>query len=91
MDLRSTFHEYIVPYVIFRTHQYNAVFLNNKDVYPGYINDEDVVYAINYNGFQKAIPAKYIWQGYIVGADFGDQNVLFKYCVIANLAVPYLG
>jgi hypothetical protein len=83
--------KYVVPYVMFRTHQYNAEFVANDDVYPGYIEDQDVVYAIDYNGFQKAIPAKYIWQGHIVGADFGDQNILFTYCVIANLAIPYLG
>jgi hypothetical protein len=83
--------KYVVPYVMFRTHQYNAEFVGNNDVYTGYIEDQDVVYAIDYNGFQKAIPAKYIWQGHIVGADFGDQNVLFTYCVMTNLAVPYLG
>jgi hypothetical protein len=82
--------KYVVPYVMFRTHQYNAEFVDNNDVYSGYIEDEDIVYAINYNGVQKAIPAKYIWQGHIVGADFGDQNVLFTYCVMTNLAVPYL-
>lgn len=83
--------KYVVPYVMFRTHQYDAEFISNNNVPSDYVEEDDVVYVIDYNGFQKAIPAKYIWQGHIVGADFGDQNVLFTYCVIANLAVPYLG
>ena len=83
--------KYVVPYVMFRTHQHDAEFVSNNDVSPGYMNDKDIVYVINYNGEQKAIPAKYIWQGHIVGADFGGQNILFTYCVMTNLAVPYLG
>lgn len=83
--------KYVVPYAMFRTHQYNAEFMDINDVREDYLQDDDIVYAINFNGEQKAIPAKYIWQGHIVGADFGDQNVLFTYCVMTNLAIPYLG
>ena len=82
--------KYIVPYGMFRTHQYNAEFVQLDAIPSGYIEDNDIVYAIDYNGEQKAIPAKYIWQGHIVGAEFGGDNVLFTYCIMTNLGIPYL-
>lgn len=81
--------KYVVPYVMFRTHQNDAVFVDQNEITSEYLSDDAIVYVIDLNGEQKAYPQSYIWQGHIVGGDFGGQNVLFTYCVMTNLAVPY--
>ena len=53
--------KYVTPYMLFKTHQYDAVFKNVKDT-KDYLEDSDIVYVIDLNGETKAFPRKYIWQ-----------------------------
>jgi hypothetical protein len=81
--------KYVAPYFLFRTHQYNAEYVKAKDA-GGYLEDDDVVFAIDLNGETKAYPRKFMWQTHVVGGDFGDEEVVFTYCVLTNLPTPYM-
>lgn len=81
--------KYVAPYMLFKTHQYDAVFKYVEDA-KGYLEKNDVVYVIDLNGETKAFPRKYIWQTHVVGTSFGDDDVVFTYCVLTNLPSPYL-
>ena len=80
--------KYLSPYILFRTQQYNSEFISIKDAYE-YLKNDDVVFVLDLNGVQRAYPRDYIWQAHIIGGDFADQNVIFTYCVMSNLPVPY--
>ncbi len=81
--------KYMAPYLVFSTHQYNAEYLSIGEAHD-YLKDDDIVFALDFNGVQKAYPREYIWQAHIAGGDFGEDNVLFTYCVLTNLPTPYL-
>jgi hypothetical protein len=74
---------------MFRAQQYDANYISIKDA-ANYLKDEDRVLVVDHNGVQKAFPPDYIWQAHIFGGDFGGDNVVFTYCVLTNLASPYL-
>jgi hypothetical protein len=80
--------KYLSPYILFRTQQYNSEFISIKDAHD-YLNNDDVVFVLDLNGVQKAYPRDYIWQAHIIGGDFGNENVIFTYCVMSNLPIPY--
>ena len=81
--------KYLSPYILFRTQQYNSEFISIKDAHD-YLKNDDVVFVLDLNGVQRAYPRDYIWQAHIIGGDFGDENVIFTYCVMSNLPVPYI-
>jgi hypothetical protein len=74
---------------MFRSQQHNAVYISIPDA-KDYLKNEDRVLVVDYNGVQRAYAPEYIWQAHIFGGDFGNDNVVFTYCVITNLASPYL-
>lgn len=78
----------LTPYILFRAQQDNAEYIPIDQV-DDYMQDDDRVLVINYNGEQKAFPPKAIWQSHIFGADFGGEEVVFTYCIMTNLASPY--
>ena len=80
--------KYLSPYILFRTLQYNSEFISIQDAHD-YLQNDDIVYVLDLNGVQRAYPRDYIWQAHIIGGDFGDENVIFTYCVMSNLPVPY--
>jgi len=80
--------KYVTPYLLFRTHQYDAVYKNVKDT-KDYLEASDIVYVIDLNGETKAFPQKYIWQTHVIGSDFRGEDVVFTYCVLTNLPTPY--
>ncbi len=81
--------KYLTPYLMFRSQQNNAVYISIPDAMD-YLENGDRVLVVDYNGVQKAYPPEYIWQAHIFGGDFGDENIVFTYCVITNLASPFL-
>ena len=81
---------YLVPYLMFPAKQNSAKYVAIHEVSKDYIEDQDIVFVLDYNGDQKAYPPEYMWQSHIFGGDFGDENVVFTYCVIANLPSPYI-
>lgn len=81
---------YLVPYLMFPAKQNNAKYVAIHELSEDYLEDEDIVFVLDYNGEQKAYPPEYMWQSHIFGGDFGDENVVFTYCVIANLPSPYI-
>lgn len=82
--------KYITPYLMFPTQQYNAEFVKNNDVKDNFLSEDEAVFVIDLNDIQKAYPRKSLWQAHVVGADFGDQNVVLTYCVFTNLPSPYI-
>lgn len=81
--------KYLTPYFLFRAKQHSAKYVPIKNV-KGYLKDDDRVLVVDYNGVQKAYPPEYIWQAHIFGGDFGGENVILTYCVMTNLASPYI-
>lgn len=81
--------KYLSPYILFQTQQYNSEFIPIEDAHD-YLKNDDVVYIIDLNGVQRAYPREYIWQAHIIGGDFANENVIFTYCVMSNLPVPYI-
>lgn len=81
--------KYLTPYILFRAQQYNAKYIPISEA-EGYLEDTDRVLVVNYNDVQKAYPPENIWQAHIFGGDFGNDNVIFSYCVMTNLASAYL-
>ena len=82
--------KYITPYLLFPTDQFNAEFVEIDAVDGEYLSEDEAVFVIDLNGVQKAYPRKNLWQAHVVGADFGDKEVLLTYCVFTNLPSPYI-
>jgi len=81
--------KYLTPYLMFRSQQNNAKYISISEAVD-YMDDEDRVLVVDHNGVQKAYPPEVIWQAHIFGGDFGGEEVIFTYCVMTNLASPYL-
>jgi hypothetical protein len=81
--------KYLTPYLMFPAQQDSAEYISILDA-KDYLKSEDRVLVVDYNGVQKAYPPEYIWQAHIFGGDFAGDEVVFTYCVITNLASPYL-
>ena len=81
--------KYLTPYLMFRSQQHDSKYISIAEA-SDYMNDEDRVLVVDHNGVQKAYPPEVIWQAHIFGGDFGGDEVIFTYCVMTNLASPYL-
>ena len=81
--------KYMVPYVMFPSQQQGAVYKPIAEA-NDYLQPDDVVYVIHYNGVARAFPQKYIWQSHIFGGDFGGEEIALTYCVLTNLPIPYV-
>ena len=81
--------KYVTPYIMFGATQEGAEFIKIKDA-GDYLADDEVVFVIDRNGVQRAYPRSYIWQTHIVGGDFGGEEVIMTYCVLANLPTPFI-
>ena len=81
--------KYVTPYLMFGATQEGAEFVKSNET-KDYLTDDEVVFVIDLNGVQKAYPRSYIWQTHIVGSDFGDDEVIMTYCVLANLPTPFI-
>jgi len=81
--------KYLTPYLMFRSQQHDSKYITIAEA-ADYMNDEDRVLVVDHNGVQKAYPPEVIWQAHIFGGDFGGDEVIFTYCVMTNLASPYL-
>ena len=81
--------KFATPYIMFPAKQHSAVY---RSVGEGtdYLQADDTVYVVEHNGVGKAYPQKYIWQAHVFGGDYGGDDVIFTYCVLTNLPVPYL-
>ena len=79
--------KYVTPYIMFSATQEGAQFIQIEDA-GDYLEDDEVVFVIDLNGVQRAYPRSYIWQTHIVGSDFGEDEVIMTYCVLANLPTP---
>ena len=73
---------------MFPSKQYTAVYRQLTEV-DGYLGPDDTVYVVEYKGVARAFPQKLIWQAHIFGGDFGGDDIVFTYCVLTNLAIPY--
>ena len=82
--------KYAAPYVLFRSQQYRSVYKTLPEARAlKYLKPEDVVYAVEHNGIARCYPREFIWQPHVFGADFGSDNLVFTYCVLSNLALPF--
>lgn len=81
--------KYLTPFMMFRSQQHDSKYITIAEA-ADYMNDEDRVLVVDHNGVQKAYPPEVIWQAHIFGGDFGGDEVIFTYCVMTNLASPYL-
>ena len=77
----------MTPYILFRDQQDSAEYISIEEV-NDYLDDEDRVLVVNYNGVQKAFPPKAIWQAHIFGGDYNGEEVVFTYCIMTNLGSP---
>ena len=80
--------KYATPYVMFPSKQHTAVYKKLTEV-DGYLRPDDTVYVVEHNGVARAFPQKLIWQAHIFGGDYGGDDIVFTYCVLTNLAIPY--
>lgn len=83
--------KYLTPYFLFRSQQNKSEYISiSESEKRDYLSGDDRVLVINHNGVQKAYPPEFIWQAHIFDGDFGDDNVVMAYCVMTNLATPYI-
>lgn len=83
--------KYLTPYFLFRSQQNKSEYISiSESEKRDYLSGDDRVLVINHNGAQKAYPPEFIWQAHIFDGDFGDDNVVMAYCVMTNLATPYI-
>lgn len=80
--------KFATPYVMFPSKQHTAVYKSVSDV-DGYLQPDDTVYVVERNGVARAFPQRLIWQAHIFGGDYGGDDIVFTYCVLTNLPVPY--
>ncbi|WKK66781.1 DUF3179 domain-containing (seleno)protein [Lutimonas zeaxanthinifaciens] len=81
--------KYLTPYLLFKDQQDSAEYISIQDA-SGYMDDEERVLVVDYNGTQRAYPPEKIWQAHIFGGNFGGEDVIFTYCVMTNLGSPYV-
>jgi len=83
--------KYLTPYFLFRSQQNKSVYISIPEAEEKeYLSGDDRVLVINHNGVQKAYPPEHIWQAHIFDGDFEEDNVVLTYCVMTNLATPYV-
>jgi hypothetical protein len=80
--------KFATPYVMFPSKQHTAVYKGVSDS-EGYLQPDDTVYVVEHNGVARAYPQRLIWQAHIFGGDYGGDDIVFTYCVLTNLPVPY--
>ena len=80
--------KFATPYVMFPSKQHTAVYRQVAEV-DGYLQPDDTVYVVEHKGVVRAFPQKLIWQAHIFGGDYGGDDIVFTYCVLTNLPVPY--
>ena len=83
--------KYLVPYVMFPAQQHQAVYKSIEEVLAEeYLQPDDTVYVVSYNGVNRAFPQKFLWVSHIFGGDYGGEEVVLTYCVLTNLPIPYV-
>lgn len=83
--------KYLTPYFLFRSQQYKSEYISIAESEKrDYLQDEDRLLVVNHNGVQKAYSPNHIWQAHIFDGDYGDDNIVFAYCVMTNLGTPYI-
>lgn len=80
--------KFATPYIMFPSKQHTTVYRGLSEL-DGYLEPDDTVYVVELNGVARAYPQRLIWQAHIFGGSFGDEDVVFTYCVLTNLPVPY--
>ena len=80
--------KFATPYVMFPSKQHTAVYKAVSEV-DGYLQPDDTVYVVEHKGVARAFPQRLIWQAHIFGGDYGGDDIVFTYCVLTNLPVPY--
>ena len=80
--------KFATPYVMFPSKQHTAVYKGVSDS-EGYLQPDETVYVVEHNGVARAYPQRLIWQAHIFGGDYGGDDIVFTYCVLTNLPVPY--
>lgn len=80
--------KYATPYFMFVTQQHDAEYMSIQEA-ENYLEPNDIVYVVEYNGEAKAFPRKMIWQAHVIGGDYNGEDVLLTYCVLTNLPTPY--
>jgi len=80
--------KFATPYIMFPSKQHTSVYKTLSEV-DGYLQPDDTVYVVEHKGVVRAFPQKLIWQAHIFGGDFGGDDIVFTYCVLTNLPVPY--
>ena len=80
--------KYATPYVMFPSKQHTAVYKKLAEV-DGYLRPDDTVYVVEHKGVVRAFPQRLIWQAHIFGGDYAGDDIVFTYCVLTNLPVPY--
>ena len=81
--------KYLTPYFLFQTQQDNAKYISIAEA-GDYMEDDERVLVVNHNGVQRAFPPEKIWMAHIFGGDYGGDEIVFTYCVMTNLASPYI-
>ncbi len=83
--------KYLTPYFLFRSQQNRSAYISISEAEKiDYLKDDDRVLVVDHNGIQKAYSPEHIWQAHIFDGDFGEDNVVLAYCVMTNLATPYI-
>jgi len=83
--------KYLTPYFLFRSQQNRSEYISIAEAEKrNYLKGQDRVLVVDHNGFQKAYSPEHIWQAHIFDGDFGDDNVVLAYCVMTNLATPFI-
>ena len=80
--------KFATPYVMFPSKQHTAEYHQIADV-RGYLEPDDTVYVVEHKGEVRAFPQKLIWQAHIFGGEYGGDDIVFTYCVLTNLPIPY--
>lgn len=83
--------KYLTPYFLFRSQQNRSEYISIAEAEKrDYLKGQDRVLVVDHNGFQKAYSPEHIWQAHIFDGDFGEDNVVLTYCVMTNLATPFV-
>lgn len=80
--------KFATPYIMFPSKQHTAIYKQVAEV-DGYLQPDDTVYVVEHKGTVRAFPQELIWQAHIFGGDYGGDDIVFTYCVLTNLAIPY--
>lgn len=80
--------KFATPYILFPSKQHSTVYRAVGEL-EGYLDSTDLVYAVEHEGVVRGYPQKLIWQNHIFGGDFAGDDVVFTYCVLTNLPIPY--